>query len=139
MRFMISIPQFVSQGRFDHAGFRAFVQRAEELGFDSGWTQEQVLGSWPNVGPVETLAYAAACTERLRLGCAVFVTPLHNPVHLAKAVTSLDQVRGGRLEIGVGTGGKNRPFGAFGGDPERFVARFTEGLRLMKELWTQPK
>src|SRR5438067_4085753 len=138
MLFMISIPQFVSQGRFDSAGLRAFVRRAEELGFDSGWTQEQVLGSWPNVGPVEPMAYAAACTERLRLGCSVFVTPLHNPVHLAKSLASLDQLTGGRLEIGIGTGGRIRPFAAFGVDPDRLVTRFTEGLQLMKELWTRP-
>jgi probable F420-dependent oxidoreductase len=139
MRFAISIPQFVVGDAFDHAGFRAFVRRAEELGFESGWTQEQVLGPWPNIGAVETMTYAAAHTERLRLGCAIFVTPLHNPVHLAKALSSLDQVSGGRLEIGIGTGGPNRPFAAFGVDGERYVARFTESLRLMKELWTKPR
>jgi probable F420-dependent oxidoreductase len=139
MRFAISIPQFVAGDVFDRDRFRAFVRRAEELGFESGWTQEQVIGPWPNIGPVETMAYAAACTERLRLGCAVFVTPLHNPVHLAKALGSLDQVSGGRLEVGIGTGGGNRPFAAFGADGSRYVARFTEGFRLMKELWTQPR
>jgi probable F420-dependent oxidoreductase len=139
MRFAISIPQFVSAGALDTAALGAFVRRAEALGFHSGWTQEQVLGAWPNVGPVETMAYAAACTETLRLGCAVFVSPLHNPVHLAKSVSSLDQLSGGRVEVGIGTGGRGRMFSAFGVDPDGLVARFTEGLRLMKELWTQPR
>ena len=52
------------------------------------------------------MTYAAACTERLRLGCVVFVSTLHSPVHLAKSLSTLDQLSRGRIEIGVGTGGK---------------------------------
>ena len=139
MRFAISIPQFFSDGEFDPTAFRAYFARAEELGFDSAWAQEQVLGSAPVLGPVETMTYAAACTRRLRLGCVVFVSTLHSPVHLAKSLSTLDQLSGGRIDIGVGTGGKGRPFAAFGVDPQRYVARFTEGLALMKELWTEPR
>ncbi|MEV5746363.1 LLM class flavin-dependent oxidoreductase [Actinoallomurus sp. NPDC052308] len=137
MRFAISIPQFSAAGEFDPAAFRAYVVRAEELGFHSGWTQEQVLGSMPNLGPIETMTYAAACTERLRLGCAVFVSTLHNPLHLAKSISTLDQLSRGRLEVGVGTGGRGRAFAAFGVDTDAFVARFTEGIRLMKACWTE--
>jgi probable F420-dependent oxidoreductase len=139
MRFAISIPQFYSDGEFDPAAFRAYFARAEELGFDSAWTQEQVLGPAPVLGPVETMTYAAACTQRLRLGCVVFVSTLHSPVHLAKSLSTLDQISGGRIDIGVGTGGKMRPFAAFGVDPQRYVARFTEGLALMKALWTDSR
>jgi probable F420-dependent oxidoreductase len=139
MRFAISIPQHVGDGEFDPAGFRAYLQRAEELGFESGWTQEQVLGPTPRLGPMETMTFAAACTERLRLGCVVFVTPLHNPVHLAKSISTLDQLSRGRVEVGVGIGGRGRPFAAFGVDPDALVARFNEGLRLMKACWTEPK
>jgi probable F420-dependent oxidoreductase len=85
------------------------------------------------------MTYAAACTERIRLGCVVFVSTLHSPVHLAKSLASLDQLSRGRLDVGVGTGGKGRPFAAFGVDPARYVARFSEGIRLMKALWTEPR
>ncbi|MDN3356156.1 LLM class flavin-dependent oxidoreductase [Actinomadura sp. DC4] len=139
MRFAISIPQFVADGAFDPAAFRAYLTRAEALGFDGAWTQEQILGAAPVLGPVETLTYAAACTERLRLGCAVFVTPLHGPLHLAKSLATLDQLSRGRLEVGVGTGGRGRMFPAFGVDPDHLVGRFTEGLRLMKACWTEPR
>ena len=139
MRFAISIPQFYSDGDFDPAAFRAYFTRAEELGFDGAWTQEQVLGAAPQLGPIETMTYAAACTQRLRLGCVVFVSTLHSPVHLAKSLSTLDQLSGGRTEIGVGTGGPGRPFAAFGVDPQRYVARFTEGLALMKALWTESR
>src|SRR6266702_6849499 len=138
MRFAIAVPQFYSDGEFDPAAFRAYFARAEELGFDSAWAQEQVLGAQPQLSPVETMTYAAACTERLRLGCVVFVSTLHSPVHLAKSLSTLDQLSRGRIEVGVGTGGRGRPFGAFGVDPARYVARFTEGVTLMKALWTEP-
>jgi probable F420-dependent oxidoreductase len=138
VRFAISIPQHVPDGSFDPAAFRAYLNRAEELGFDSAWTQEQVLGTIPSLGPIETMSYAAACTERLRLGCAVLISTLHSPVHLAKSLSTLDQISRGRLEVGIGTGGR-RMFAGFGVDPGTFVARFGEGLRLMRALWTEPR
>jgi probable F420-dependent oxidoreductase len=139
VRFGISIPQFFSDGEFDPAAYRTYFARAEELGFDSAWAQEQVLGAAPQLSPLETMAYAAACTQRLRLGCVVFVSTLHNPVHLAKSIATLDQLSRGRIEVGVGTGGPVRPFAAFGVDPARYVARFTEGIALMEALWTEPR
>ena len=138
MRFAISIPQYVRYSRFDDDAFRAYLRRVEELGlFESAWAQEQVIGAAGSLAPLQTLAYAAACTEQLRLGCAVFVLPLHNPLHLAKAISSLDCLSHGRVEVGVVTGGRGRPFGAFGVDADRPVARFNEALALMKACWTE--
>jgi len=139
MRFAIAIPQFYSDGEFDPAAFLAYFKRAEELGFDSAWAQEGTLNPGPQLGPIETMSYAAAGTQRMRLGCAVFVSTLHSPVHLAKSISTLDQLSRGRIEVGVGTGGKGRAFAAFGVDPSRYVARFTEGIKLMKALWTEPR
>ncbi len=137
VRFAISIPQYVEEGEFNGDRFRVHLRRAEELGFESGWTQEQILGSAGALSPLETLAFAAAHTERLRLGCVVFVLPLHNPLHLAKAIASLDCLSRGRAEVGVVAGGKGRPFAAFGVDPDRPVSRFNEALALMKVCWTE--
>ena len=138
MRFAISIPQYARDSRFDDDAFRAYLRRVEELGlFESAWAQEQVIGAAGSLAPLQTLAYAAACTEQLRLGCAVFVLPLHNPLHLAKAISSLDCLSHGRVEVGVATGGLGRPFGAFGVDAGRPVARFNEALALMKACWTE--
>jgi probable F420-dependent oxidoreductase len=140
MRFAISIPQSARDSRFDDHALRAHLRRVEELGlFESGWAQEQVIGAGGALAPLQTLTYAAACTRDLRLGCAVFVLPLHNPLHLAKAIASLDCLSAGRLEVGVATGGRGRPFEAFGVDPDRPVARFNEALRLMKACWTEPE
>jgi probable F420-dependent oxidoreductase len=139
MRFAIGIPQVFGDGEFDPAAFRAYFRRAEELGFESAWTQESTLGTSPQLSPLEAMTYAAACTERIRLGCSVFVSTLHSPVQLAKSIASLDQLSRGRVEVGVGTGGPGRPFAAFGVDPARYLARFTEGIELMTAMWTQPR
>jgi probable F420-dependent oxidoreductase len=139
MDFAISLPQYVGDDGFDDGAFREHLGRAEALGFAGGWVQEQVLGPAPTLAPLEALSYAAACTQRMRLGCAVFVTPLHSPVHLAKAIASVDQLSHGRVDVGAGTGGRARPFAAFGVDPGALVARFNEGLALMRACWTEPE
>jgi probable F420-dependent oxidoreductase len=139
MRFAISIPQHVGPDGFDAVGFRSYVARADELGFESGWVQEQILGPGSALSPLEAMTCAAASCERMRLGCAVFVFSLHSPLHLAKALVSLDCLSNGRLEVGLVAGGPARPFQAFGVDPSTFVARFNEGLELMKSCWTEPE
>jgi probable F420-dependent oxidoreductase len=140
VRFAIAIPQYARESNFDEQAFRAHLARIEELGvFESGWVQEQVLGASGSLAALQTLTYAAACTHKLRLGCAVFVLPLHNPLHLAKAISSLDCLSHGRVEVGFATGGAFRPFAAFGVDPDKPVAKFNEALALMKACWTEPQ
>jgi len=139
MRFAVAIPQFFADATFDPVAFGDYLARVEALDFDSAWVQEQVLGTMPDLAPMEVLTYAAACTKSLRLGCAVFVTPLHNPVHLAKSIASLDQLSRGRLEVGFGIGGSFRDFAAFGLSSERLVTRFNEGVALMRALWREDR
>jgi probable F420-dependent oxidoreductase len=118
---------------------RRFLEGAEALGFESAWVVEQVLGATPSLEPVELLSWAAALTSRIRLGTAVLLTPLRSPVHLAKSLATLDQLSGGRLDVGIGLGGNPKIYPAFGISAERRVARFNEGLRLMQALWTEPR
>ena len=135
VRFSISIPQ-LDYDRFDDAGIKDYLARAEELGFEGAWTMEQVVGESPQIAPLQMLSYAAACTTRIRLGVAVLITTLHDPLQLAWALTAVDRLSHGRLDVGVGHGGKRRPFTAFGVDPETFVSYFTEGVDLMKAAWS---
>jgi probable F420-dependent oxidoreductase len=139
VRFAISIPQFFGDGEFDPVAFRNYCTAVEQLGFDSVWAQESLLSPSQQLAPMEVMTYAAACTQRLRIGCAVFVSTLHSPVHLARSLATLDQLSGGRVDVGVGTGGGQRPFAAFGLTSERYIGRFTEGLAMMKALWTQQR
>src|SRR5205814_8830241 len=76
-------------------------------------------------------------TSRVRLGCAVHLLAIRSPVYLAKSLTTIDHLSAGRLTVGVGVG-TPRVDPAFGVDSSTRVARFTEGLRLMKALWTEP-
>jgi alkanesulfonate monooxygenase SsuD/methylene tetrahydromethanopterin reductase-like flavin-dependent oxidoreductase (luciferase family) len=135
VRFSIAIPQFDSD-RFDAVGLRAYLTRAEELGFEGGWVLEQTVGQAPLLAPLELLAYCAACTERLRLGVAVLVTSLHDPLQLASAATAVDRLSHGRLDIGVAPGGGRRMFSAFGVERSTYISYFTEGLELMKAAWS---
>ena len=135
----VAIPQTFVGEPVDTRRMREFLQRAEALGFESAWVVEQVLGSAPSLEAVSTLAWAAAVTERLRLGSAVLLTALRSPVHLAKALATIDQLSHGRLVVGVGLGGNPRVYPAYGLAAERRAARFAEGVRLMKRLWTEPR
>jgi probable F420-dependent oxidoreductase len=134
----VAVPQTFPDGRVDPRGIRDFLQRAEALGFHSAWVVEHMFGTIPALAPVELLTYAAAVTERLRLGAAVLLTALRTPVHTAKSLATLDQLSGGRLIVGVGLGGNPKIYPAFGLTANRRAARFAEGLRLMKRLWTEP-
>jgi alkanesulfonate monooxygenase SsuD/methylene tetrahydromethanopterin reductase-like flavin-dependent oxidoreductase (luciferase family) len=139
VQFGIAIPQMDTHG-FDAHGVKSFLTRAEDLGFESGWVMEQVIGPTPLLAPLELLAYAAAGTRKLRLGVAVLVTSLHDPLQLAASITAVDRLSHGRLDVGVSPGGGFRKFDAFGVDKATFVARFTEGLELMKAVWSdEPK
>ncbi|BBY62907.1 LLM class flavin-dependent oxidoreductase [Mycolicibacterium helvum] len=135
MRYSISIPQFDVDG-FDGEALRSYLVRAEELGFEGGWTLEQVIGPAPLIAPLELLSWAAAGTTTLRLGVAVLITSLHDPLQLASSITAVDRLSHGRLELGVAPGGGRRQFQAFGVDPDTFISSFTEGLQLMKAAWS---
>ena len=139
VKFGIAIPQMFAKLPVDTDLLQRFLVKAESLGFHSAWVQEQILGSASSLEPVGLLTYAAALTRQLRLGSAVLLTPLRNPVQLAKSLSALDQLSGGRLIVGVGLGGNTRIYPAFGLSAERRTERFTEGITLMKRLWTEER
>lgn len=136
-RVAVSIPQTFRGRPIDPGYIRTFVQRAEALGFDSLWVQESIIGRSPQLDSIELLTFAAALTQRVRLGSAVLLTALRNPVPLAKTLVSLDQLSGGRLIAGVGLGNPSPASTAFGVAPETRLRRFIEGIQIMKALWTQ--
>ncbi|HEV8616220.1 MAG TPA: LLM class flavin-dependent oxidoreductase [Methylomirabilota bacterium] len=135
----VAMPQTFRDGPVDARHIQDFLRRAEALGFHSAWVVEQILGSIPSLEPVELMAYAAAVTERLRLGSAVLLSALRTPVHLAKSLATIDQLSGGRLIVGLGLGGSAKVYPAYGWSAERRAARFAEGVQLMKRLWTEPR
>jgi probable F420-dependent oxidoreductase len=135
----IAIPQSFADPSIDAGVIRQFLPRAEALGYEGLWVQEQIIGDSPILEPVTLLTYAAALTTKAHLGTSVLLTVIRNPVQLAKSLASLDQLSHGRLIVGVGIGGPHVPEAVFGVSSERRGRRFVEGLQVMKELWTQPR
>lgn len=140
LRCGIAIPQIFGVRRIDAGLLQMFLRRAEELGYESLWVQEQILGRGvSSLEPVTLLGYAASVTRTLRLGTAVLLTPLRSPVQLAKALATVDQLSDGRLVAGIGLGANTQIYPAFGISAERRVRRFIEGLQVMKRLWTEER
>lgn len=130
-------PQVFPDGNVDLTMIAQVARRAEQLGYDSLWATEQIIGDAVSLEPLSLLAYLAAITARVRLGVSVVVLPLRNPVHLAKTVATLDCLSQGRAILGVGLGGSDAHDAAFGLAGERRVARFVESLHVLDALWTQ--
>src|SRR5579863_2089173 len=135
----IAIPQCFADSSVDVGLINKFVSKAETLGYDSLWVQEQILSDSSILEPVTLLTYVAALTSKLRLGTSVILPVIRNPVQLAKSLASLDQLSHGRVIVGVGIGGPHVPEAVFGVSSEHRGRRFVEGLEVMKALWTQPK
>lgn len=137
----IELPQVFLEGPVDMEHIRKFAVRAETLGYDSLWLQERIIGDFTMLEPVTLLSYVAAITSKLRLGTSVILLPLRNPIQLAKAYSTLDVMSDGRAIIGVGLGGGHLGSheDVFGYTREGRVTRFTEAVKIMKLLWTEPK
>jgi probable F420-dependent oxidoreductase len=126
----------------------AISQRAEELGYASLWTFSRLIYSdWPEPmrlappyrsvhDPIVIASFLAGVTQRIRLGFAVVNAPFYPPIALAKAMTSLDIVSGGRLDAGLGIGWSPDEYEATGADPTRKGARMAEYLACLDEIWT---
>lgn len=144
------MPQF---GEAAYAELARFASTAEELGADSLWVGDRLLAAvQPTVGyagkdtipgqfrtgidPFIALAVAATATTRARLGASVFVAPWYPPVQLARQLTSLDVVSGGRLIPGFGIGWSPEEYQAAGAPFRRRGAQLDELLDALEQLWT---
>jgi alkanesulfonate monooxygenase SsuD/methylene tetrahydromethanopterin reductase-like flavin-dependent oxidoreductase (luciferase family) len=109
---------------------------AEASGLAAFWVAEHHFhsgGVCPS--PPIVLAAAGARTSRIRLGVLVSVLPFHEPVEVAEQYALLDQVIGGRLNLGVGSGYIAREFEGFGVDPATKRERFDRDLRTIQAAW----
>jgi len=114
------------------------AELAERLGFDDLWVTSNTLDDSFSFEAITVLSYAAARTTRIRLGVSVIVLTLHHPVHVAHQVATLDYLSGGRALLGVGLG-RAPHYADFQVPLEHRVRRFTEGVELIKALWTRPQ
>jgi probable F420-dependent oxidoreductase len=120
------------------------ARRAEELGYHSLWSFQRLLspvdGAWGEYyrsvhDPLIPLAYVAAVTNTIRLGTAVVNLPFINPAILAKQVSSLDVLSGGRVDLGLGNGWSDEEFAAAGVTKQRRGRRAEDFVATLKALW----
>ena len=128
MRFGLALPHYdFSLPDGEPITFRRtaeHAQLAERLGFDSVWISDHFFYSFARYGaspdpvaalePLTALAGIAALTERVRIGSLVLGAPFRHPAMLAKMVTTIDAISGGRLDLGIGAGWLEEEFTAFG-------------------------
>lgn len=88
--------------------------------------------------PMTLLAAMAMVTTRIRLETGILIAPLRPAALLAKTAATLDQLTGGRLDLGIGSGWQREEFDAVGVSFDDRVGRMDDTLRACRALWTQP-
>lgn len=119
-----------------HTHLKTYVEAVEASGYDSLWLIENIGSSTPGFECLTTLGYMAACSKKLQFGTSVLLLPLRNPILLAQAAATLDQLSGGRLILGIGVGGAEH-HRALGSDSATRGVRCDEYLQLLNKLWTE--
>jgi probable F420-dependent oxidoreductase len=122
---------------------RRTTELAVELGFDSVWTTEHIIVGPEGVDPygrvydpLVTLGWIAGWTDRLGLGTSIVLAALHNPMHLAKEVATLQELSGGRFRLGIGVGWHEDEYRFMGVPFKERGRRTDEAVRLMRALWS---
>ena len=112
------------------------VAWSEQAGFDGAWVPEHHLSDDGYIpSPLVALAAMAARTSTIRLGSAIALAPLYNPVRFATDVAVLDILARGRLEMGLAIGYRKRETAAFGVDFTKRGRMFDEWLEVVTRLW----
>lgn len=114
-----------------------YLSEAEKLGFDSLLVQEHFFTS-DGYGPSMPVFLTALIerTSTARVGSYVYVAPLHHPLHLAQETAVLDQLSGGRLEVGLGIGHSMAEYRAFGINPKTRPSRMEETIQILRHAWS---
>ena len=139
MRFGLAImndfpPGTVAADRI--ALLREQVRAASEAGIDSVWVLQHYLGNMPTLQPLPLLATLAAHAGDMFLGTNMFILPLSHPVAVAEEFATLDHLTGGRVIAGFGLGYRENEFDSFGIPLSDRVGRYTEGLQIIRQLWS---
>jgi alkanesulfonate monooxygenase SsuD/methylene tetrahydromethanopterin reductase-like flavin-dependent oxidoreductase (luciferase family) len=126
----------VSEAEAFHEGFR-MVDAAEEMGLDGVWLAELHFNPARSVlsSPIVVASAIAARTKRLRVGMAVYVLPLSNPLRIAEEVATVDHISEGRFEFGIGRSGFARSYDVYSIPYEDSQERFAESLEIILQAW----
>ena len=129
-------PGFTEQQRFQD--IIAQIELGDRVGFDTVWLGELHFSRGFSIlaSPLMVLAAAAQRTSRIRLGTAVTLLPLHNPVKIAEEAAICDLLSNGRLEFGVGRGTAPLHYNGYDIPMEQSRERFDEALDFIIGAWT---
>jgi alkanesulfonate monooxygenase SsuD/methylene tetrahydromethanopterin reductase-like flavin-dependent oxidoreductase (luciferase family) len=137
--YLLPTRERIMAGHPETGPLLALAAQAEAIGFDSVWIGDSLLAR-PRHEPLTLLAAVGGRTRTVKLGTAVLLPALRNPVIMAHQIATLDQASDGRVILGVGIAGDvpniRREFEAAGVPFEKRVGRLLEGLRLCQALWT---
>jgi alkanesulfonate monooxygenase SsuD/methylene tetrahydromethanopterin reductase-like flavin-dependent oxidoreductase (luciferase family) len=111
-------------GRDDAEAYEAILEQfdlSERLGFYDAWVAEHhFMPSFINSDALAAAAFLLGRSRRMRVGTAVMLAPLHHPVQVAERAAILDQLSGGRLDLGFGRASSIPDFKVFGAEPDAF-------------------
>lgn len=143
VKFGVLLPtrEAVMSGRSDPALLFRLAERAEALGLHSIWVGDS-LTARPRIDALTTLAAVGARTSRVRLGTAIFLAALRQPILLAYQLASLDWMTGGRIDLGLGYGrrgeaSQEQEFKILGLDPAARMKMSEESVQIMRCLWRE--
>ena len=114
--------------------YAEFFRQVEALGLDAIWTEDRIFHDASMLDPLMLLASAAACTRRIELGTAVLVVTLRAAAVVARQVSTLHHLAGGRLALGVSLGGRPEEYTAVGVPMNRRVTVFQESVAVIRRL-----
>ena len=117
-----------------------YATTVEDLGFDSIWVPEGFINETPELDIMMSMSAMIHNTKRITVGTSVLLLPLRNPAILAKEVATLDFLSGGRIVLGIGTGGSHdsnpTDFEVCNVSLKERGARCDENLDVMTKLWS---
>ena len=140
MHFGIFMEFETREGRSQQESFEDgfdLVHAADTWGLDGVWLGEMHFNPARSVlsAPIVVATSIATRTERLRIGMAVQVLPLNNPLRIAEEVATVDHISGGRFDFGIGRSGSARAYDLYGIPYGESQARFSEALAIIREAW----
>ena len=141
LKFGILLPtrEVIMSGAPDPSRILRLADRAEALGFHSVWVGDSITAK-PRLEALTTLAAVAGRTRRVRLGTAVFLAALRNPILLAHTIASLDWISAGRVDLGIGYSRPNdrvqeQEFEMLGLPVSKRIKISEEMIQVMRRLW----
>src|SRR5687768_4611484 len=138
MKFSLSLPVFREATHHDPFWESFELARiAEEAGFDTVTIGHHHFMPGNQSDPLTFMMAVAARTSTLRVGTGIFQLPIHDPLRVAEQVATIDQLSGGRVSLGVGSGWWPLEFEAHGSNFRQRGARMEEALQILKLVWTE--